>query len=43
METETYISSVAWVHRGYAAQVPREIELTEEEMADLKQYPMVAE
>lgn len=32
-ETATYISCLAWIHKGYAAKVPKEIELTEEEVA----------
>lgn len=43
MESETYISCLSWVQKGYAARVPREIELTEQEMAEIKADPMVAE
>ncbi len=43
MESETYISCLAWVHKGYAAHVPKEIELTEQEINDMRSDPMVAE
>jgi hypothetical protein len=44
MEGEsTFISCLAWIHKGYAAKVPKEIELTEEEINEMKNDPMVAE
>ena len=43
MDNETFISSVAWIHRGYAARVPLECEADAEDIQDLKRDPMIAE
>ncbi len=43
MESATYISCLAWIQKGYAAKVPKEIELTEQEVSELKNDPMVEE
>lgn len=32
MDNETFISSVAWIHRGYAARVPIECEADAEDI-----------
>jgi hypothetical protein len=43
MESESYVSCLAWIHKGYAAKVPKEYELTEQEVEDMKADPMVEE
>lgn len=43
MENGTYISSLAWIHRGFAAKVPLEIGMNEEEVQELKADPMISE
>jgi len=42
MESESYVSCLAWIHKGFAANVPREIELTEQEVQEMREDPMVA-
>lgn len=32
MENETFISCVAWIHRGFAAKVPLEAEIPAEDI-----------
>ena len=41
MESDSYISCLSWVSRGFAAHVPREVELSENEIAEMKADPMV--
>lgn len=43
MDSETFISSVAWIHRGFAAHVPVECEEDPEDIDNLRKDPMVAE
>jgi hypothetical protein len=43
MESESYVSCLAWIHKGFAANIPKEIELTEKEVQEMKEDPMVAE
>lgn len=42
MEDEiTYVSTLAWISRGFAKAVPKQIELTEEEVNEMKSHPAV--
>ena len=43
MESETYVSCLAWIQKGFAARVPREVELTKQEMEEMREDPMVQE
>ena len=43
MESDSYVSCLAWVQKGFAVRVPREIELTEQEIKEMKEDPMVEE
>ena len=43
MESASYVSCLAWIHKGYAAHVPKEIELSEQEVMEMKADPMVQE
>lgn len=43
MDHGTFISSLAWIHRGFAASVPLEYNMDEEEVQEIKNDPMVSE
>ena len=37
----TYVSALAWVSRGFAKAVPKQVEMTEEEINAMKDIPVV--
>lgn len=36
-----FVSAVAWVSKGFARRVPKQIEFTEEQMEELRNDPLV--
>lgn len=37
----TYVSALAWVSRGFAKAIPKQVEMTEEEINEMKNLPSV--